>query len=86
MNPHEPAARADVLRELGPLDDLTIASILALGPTVAALVEARVYLGEGEPATPRRSPGPIVEKVVDLVRDLLAREEGDVEEPDVPVG
>jgi hypothetical protein len=82
MNPQQPAARSDVLRELGALDDLTIAEILELGPTVAALVEARIYLADEDPTGPRlRSPGPVVQKVVDLVRDQLAREE----EEDVPV-
>ena len=75
MNPHEPAARSDVVQELGPLDDLTVAKILELGPTVASLVEARVYLAEGEPVRgPRRSPGPVVERIVDLVRDALAED------------
>ena len=69
MNPHDPAGSSDVVRELG--------------PTVAALVEARVYLAEGEPPRgARRSPGPVVECIVDLVRDVLAREEADVDEPD----
>jgi hypothetical protein len=85
MNPtQQPAGRADVVRELGALDDLAVAKILALGPTVAALVEARVVLAEGDaPRGARRSPGPVVERIVDLVRDLLAREEADVDEPDL---
>ena len=61
MTTHEPAGHADVVRELGPLDDLTIAKILALGPTVAALVEAHVVLADGEPPGGRPSPGPVVE-------------------------
>jgi hypothetical protein len=80
MNPHEPAARADVLRELGALDDLTVAKILELGPTVAALVEARITLAGADPG-PHRSPGPLVEKLVELVRELLAREEGELDAP-----
>ena len=84
MSPHEPAARSDVVRELGPLDDLTLARILELGPTVAALVEARVYMTEGELAGPRRSPGRVVESIVDLVRDALAEIEPD-ESADLPL-
>ena len=80
----QPAGHADVVRELGPLDDLAVAKILALGPTVAALVEARVVLAEGgRPPGAERSPGPLVERIVDLVRDLLAREEADADEPDL---
>ena len=71
--------------ELGLLDDLTIAKILELGPTVTALVEARIYMAEGDPAGgPRRSPGPVVERIVDLVRDALAEVDLD-ESVDLPL-
>lgn len=79
----QPAGSADVARELGLLDDLAVAKILALEPTVAALVEARVLLGEGD--APRGASDPVVDRIVDLVRDQLARDEADADEPDLSI-
>lgn len=81
MSTQQPAVSSDVVRELGPLDALTIAKILELRPTVDTLVEAGVYLSEGEPEGGRRAPSPVVDRIVDLVRDELAREEAEADEP-----
>jgi hypothetical protein len=66
------AAREDVLREFGELDDLVVASILALEPSLADLVEARQRLDEGQAPLdtlpdPSEAPLGVVGRIVALV-------------------
>ena len=82
MNAHEPADRADVLRELGELDELTVDRILAHGPRIADLVEVRVRLTqEDELDELGRTPPPVVAEVLRILRDALRQLEEEDEEP-----
>ena len=72
------ADRADIRRELGDLDDLTVGRILALGPSVAEVVEASVRLAQGDdPDVVRGPPSLLVQRIVREVRDALERAEED---------
>lgn len=74
-----------LVRELGPLDDLTRARILALGATAAEIIEAREWLdgeeeveaGLGHPSSDR------VRRIVTLLRDTW--DEDEEEPPSAPL-
>lgn len=73
MRLQEPADRSDVIRELGDLDDNTRQAIVALGPTVADLVEARAWLFGTAGEREHGSPAPVVRRIVHAVRSASLR-------------
>jgi tetratricopeptide (TPR) repeat protein len=73
MRLQEPADRADVIRELGDLDDATREAIVALGPTVADLVEVRAWLSGPEHGHERGQPGPVVQRILQVIRAATPR-------------
>lgn len=74
-----PVSRADIVREFGDLDDLTIIQILEVHPTFADLVEARNRLTDD--GVLRRPPTVAVTRIAMLVRDALERAETEEESP-----
>jgi hypothetical protein len=74
--------RADVRREFGDLDDITVASILDTGASLADLVEARTRLTDD--GLLGRPPSPTVSRIALLVRDALDRGETEDDVPDEP--
>jgi hypothetical protein len=71
--PQATATRADVERELGPLDEEVLERIIGLGPAVEHLRAARERT-ERSPADPSRS-GSNTERLVEAVRDAVAEGE-----------
>lgn len=70
---------AFVKRELGDLDDLEIAQIVALGPSEAEVVEARAWL-EGNDDVALALEGPssgVVEQIVAIAQAAAEAEEDD---------
>ena len=62
-------SRDDVIAQLGPLDDITAAEIIATGATIAELQLARAEMTKDERGTnpeKRLPPGP-VGRVIDIV-------------------
>lgn len=79
------ATREDVVRELGELDELVIARILAVGPSLGEVVEARGRLTDDGDGPLRPPPTAIVDRIVTLVRDDLERLEADDDELSPPL-
>jgi uncharacterized membrane protein YkvA (DUF1232 family) len=71
--------RKDVIATLGPLDDVTIASILASGATAEELAEAQAWLENDEPMINAGKPlaGGRVARLVDILATLKEEEEAD---------
>lgn len=61
--------RQDIVAAVGPLDDLIIAQIIALGTTPEELAEAQAWLVNDEPLmnTGRPLPGGRVGQVIELI-------------------
>jgi uncharacterized membrane protein YkvA (DUF1232 family) len=69
--------RKDVIATLGPLDDVTIASILASGASAQELAEAQAWLENDEPMINAGKPlaGGRVARLVDILATLKEEEE-----------
>ncbi|MCW5744855.1 MAG: hypothetical protein KIT36_01465 [Alphaproteobacteria bacterium] len=74
----KPATLADIRRVLGDIDDVTVAEIAKLKPTIADLDEALMWLSEGDDV-PVISGGP-QRPVAAAIVDMLAVEEEEAEE------
>lgn len=64
-----PATAQSVVEVFGPLDDATIAEILAIGATRADLVEARAWIDAGDVMGETRQAAPrlVVERICEIV-------------------
>ena len=77
--------RDDVIQAVGPIDDVTIAKIIATGATVDELAEAQAWLANDEPMlnTGRPLAQGRSRELVDILSDIESEEE---EEPGVAIG
>jgi hypothetical protein len=77
--------RDDVVQAVGPVDDVTIAKIIATGATVDELAEAQAWLANDEPMlnTGRPLAQGRSRELVDILSDIESEEE---EEPGVTIG
>ena len=77
--------RDDVIRAIGPVDDVTIAEIIATDATVDELTEAQAWLANDEPMLNSGRPLPQgrVRQLVDILSELETEEE---EGPGVTIG
>ena len=79
--------RDDVIREVGEVDDVTIAEIIGTGATAEELVEARAWLANEDALTDAGKPPPSgrVRELIDILAELATDEDAD-EDPGVVVG
>jgi hypothetical protein len=77
--------RDDIIQAIGPIDDVTIAKIIATGATVDELAEAQAWLANDEPML--NSGRPLAQgrsrELVDILSDIESEEE---EEPGMAAG
>ena len=71
--------RKDVIATLGPLDDVTLASILASGASTEELAEAQAWLENDEPMINAGKPlaSGRVARLVDILATLKEEEEAE---------
>ena len=71
--------RKDVIATLGPLDDVTVATILASGASAEELAEAQAWLENDEPMINAGKPlaGGRVARLVDILATLKEEEEAE---------
>jgi hypothetical protein len=76
--------RDDIIQAIGPVDDVTIAKIIATGATIDELTEAQAWLANDEPML--NAGRPLAQgrsrELVDILSDIESEEE---EEPGVAV-
>jgi hypothetical protein len=79
--------RDDVIREVGEVDDVTIAEIIGTGATAEELVEAQAWLANEDALLDAGKPPPSgrVRELIDILAELATNEDVD-EEPGVVVG
>jgi hypothetical protein len=79
--------RDDVIREVGEVDDVTIAEIIGTGAMAEDLVEARAWLANEDALLDAGKPPPVgrVRELIDILAELATDEDAD-EDPGVVVG
>jgi hypothetical protein len=79
--------RDDVIREVGEVDDVTIAQIIGTGAMAEDLVEARAWLANEDALLDAGKPPPVgrVRELIDILAELATDEDAD-EDPGVVVG
>jgi hypothetical protein len=75
-------SRADIIAMLGPVDDATVAEIIATGANSQELAQARAWCANDEPLMNMGKPlaGGRVGRLVEIICDLEADEEALVTE------
>jgi hypothetical protein len=77
--------RDDVIHAVGPVDDVTIAKMIAIGATVDDVAEAQAWMANDEPLL--NSGRPLAQgrsrELVDLLSELESEED---EEPGLTIG
>jgi hypothetical protein len=71
--------RDDVIKEVGEIDDVTIAEIIGTGATAEELAEARAWIANGDALIKAGKPLPSgrVRELVDILAELETDEEDD---------